>query len=279
VNWNPQPGQLLVFATKHHKRAYLGPVFRSRWGLRLVTPLIDTDLLGTFTGERIRAGDVATTLRAKISMALEAEPNADLIVATEGSFGPDPVLGWVPLHEEVLLWSWPQRGKELWVSHRSHDTNFSSTDEAKWPDVRRWAERIGFPSAQVIVRDACGAVVAKGLGDWSELEHRWHTASKGGVPSVETDMRADRNPKRQTVLRLLAQKTVAAMRSCCPKCEFPGFVAQPALPGASCAECGSATRLPRELKAECVECGHCDVQPSEYERNGVDPGQCDRCNP
>ncbi len=245
----------------------------------MATPIIDTDLLGTFTGERVRTGDAATTLRAKISMALDAAPNADFIVATEGSFGPDPVLGWVPLHEEVLLWSWPQRGKELWVSHRSHDSNFSRTDAADWPEVRRWAERIGFPAAQVIVRDARGAVVIKGLGDWSKFEHWWLTASEGGVPSVETDMRANRNPKRQAVLRLLAQKTVAAMRSCCPKCAFPGFVAQHAVPGASCAACGSATRLPRALQAECRECGHCDSQPSEYEQNGVDPGQCDRCNP
>lgn len=267
-------------ATKHGKEVVLGEVFSQRWGLQLRSAPIDTDLLGTFTGEVPRVGDVRSTLRAKVDMALHVVPDADVVLATEGSFGPDPVLGWVALHEEVLLWSWPKVGKELWVTHRSHDTNFSSTDAEDWDEVMRWAARVGFPLAQLVVRDFYGNVEAKGIHESSDLERLWRRAkAKGGAPRVETDMRADRNPKRRKVLHALAQKTLEAFEARCPHCQFPGFVARPAEPGAPCSACGSATRRPRLLKAECTECGQIELRDSDDQIKGADPATCDRCNP
>ena len=265
-------------ASKHRKEVYLGGVFADRWGLNVAAADVDTDVFGTFSGEIPRTSDVPTTLRRKVALA--ADSGADCVVATEGSFGPDPVLGWVPLHEEVLLWSWPKFGKELWVTHRSHDTNFSSCGEPDWGAVRRWAERIGFPCAHVILRRADGTVVAKGLGDWAMLERLWReTSAAHGTPIVETDMRADRNPRRQAALRALAFKTIEALEARCPSCGFPGFVPRPASPGAPCRACGAPTRLPRELRAECPECHAAQSHESPHQTQGVDPGQCDRCNP
>jgi hypothetical protein len=279
VNWIPSPDQRAFAATKHGKDVFVGAVFGPHWGLHVEAAYVDTDLLGTFSGEVPRPGDVRSTLRAKVRMALKVSPDADVVLATEGSFGPDPVLGWVPLHEEVLLWSWPRQGKELWVAHRSHDTNFSSSDSAEWTEVQRWALRVGFPTAHVILRDPNGQVLAKGISDPVELERLWRVAAEGGAPRVETDMRANRNPKRQEVLRALANKTLEAFEALCPSCQFPGFVARPAEPGAPCSACGSATRRPRLLKAECTECGQVEVRDSDDQLNGVDPAYCDRCNP
>lgn len=279
MNWTPTTDQQVVVATKHRKEAVLASVFGPRWGLRLEAADVDTDLLGTFSGEVPRVGDVQSTLRAKVQMAAARCPQAEVVLATEGSFGPDPVLGWVALHEEVLLWSWPQQGKELWVAHRSHDTNFSCTDSSEWTDVQRWALRVGFPTAHVILRDAQGHVLAKGISDPVELERLWRAAAEGGAPRVETDMRADRNPKRREVLHALAHKTLEAFEACCPRCRFPGFVARPAEPGAPCSACGTPTRRPQQLKAECAECGHIEVRDSEDQLKGADPATCDRCNP
>ena len=279
MNWIPSPDQKAFVATKHGKDLILNPVFAAQWGLDVAALDVDTDLLGTFSGEVPRPGDVRSTLRAKVSMALEVRPDAEVVLATEGSFGPDPVLGWVPLHEEVLLWSWPQQGKELWLAHRSHDTNFSSTDSSEWTEVQRWALRVGFPTAHVILRDAQGQVLAKGISDPVELERLWRAAAVGGAPRVETDMRADRNPKRREVLRTLAVKTREAFEALCPNCQFPLLGPRPGAPGAPCSACGSATRRPRLLKAECTECGQVEVRDSDDQLNGVDPAICDRCNP
>ena len=280
MKWIPTPGTPVLTATKHGKDRYLGQVFSQRWGVSLRAAGIDTDLLGTFSGEVPRPGDVRTTLRHKVEMAQATDASADCIVATEGSFGPDPVLGWIPLHEEVLLWAWPKLGKELFVAHRSHDTNFSSCQEPDFAAVRRWAERVGFPSAHLIVRRADGTVLAKGLNDPTELERLWReTSAAHGTPSLETDMRADRNPRRQEALRALAHKTMEAVEAHCPSCGFPGFVPRPASPGAPCRACGAPTRLPRELRAECPECHAAQSRESPHQIQGVDPGQCDQCNP
>lgn len=280
MNWVPSANQVVIVATKHQKETYLGGVFADRWGLSLAAAGVDTDLLGTFSGEVPRPGDVPTTLRKKVDLALAKFPDAQVVVASEGSFGPDPVLGWIPLHEEVLLWAWPRAGKELFVTHRSHDTNFSSCAESDWAAVRRWAERIGFPAAHVIVRRADGAVFAKGVNDGAELERLWReTSAVHGTPSLETDMRADRNPRRQAALRELAFKTIEAFEALCPSCGFPGFVPRPASPGAPCRACGAPTRLPRELRAECPECHAAQSLESPHQIQGVDPGLCDRCNP
>jgi hypothetical protein len=265
----------------HRKEEWLNPIFDAAWGCALKpVPGIDTDILGTFSGEVPRPGDVPTTLRRKVALAADRHPEAEVVVATEGSFGPDPVLGWIPLHEEVLLWAWPHAGAELWVTHRSHDTNFSACSESDWGAVRQWAERVGFPAAHLILRRGDGVVLAKGLRNWTELEGLWReTSAAYGVPSLETDMRADRNPRRQEALRELARKTVESMHALCPSCGFPGFVPRPASPGAPCRACGAPTRLPAELRAECRQCHAAQSLASPHQLQGVDPGQCDRCNP
>ncbi len=280
MKWVPSASQAVIMATKHRKEVYLGQAFSAHWDVLLRAADVDTDQLGTFSGEIPRPGDVPTTLRKKVSLALANYPDAEVVVATEGSFGPDPVLGWIPLHEEVLLWAWPKLGKELFVAHRSHDTNFSSCQEPDFAAVCRWAERVGFPAAHLILRRADGTVVAKGLNDPTELERRWReTSAAHGAPIVETDMRADRNPRRQEALRALAHKTMEALEAHCPSCGFPGFVPRPASPGAPCRACGAPTRLPRELRAECPECHAAQSHESPHQIQGVDPGQCDRCNP
>lgn len=280
MKWVPSASQAVIMATKHRKEVYLGQAFSAHWDVLLRAADVDTDQLGTFSGEIPRPGDVPTTLRKKVSLALANYPDAEVVVATEGSFGPDPELGWIPLHEEVLLWAWPRAGKELFVAHRSHDTNFSSCQEPDFAAVCRWAERVGFPAAHLILRRADGTVVAKGLNDPTELERRWReTSAAHGAPIVETDMRADRNPRRQEALRALAHKTMEALEARCPSCGFPGFVPRPASPGAPCRACGAPTRLPRELRADCPECHAAQSHESPHQIEGVDPGQCDRCNP
>ena len=45
-------GRLLLIATKHKKEEIISPIFEKELGVRCVVPEhLDTDLLGTFTGE------------------------------------------------------------------------------------------------------------------------------------------------------------------------------------------------------------------------------------
>ncbi len=64
-------GRKLVIATKHKKEKIIGPLAASRLGVLPVVPAgLDTDQLGTFTGEIERPADPLTTARKKCEMAM-----------------------------------------------------------------------------------------------------------------------------------------------------------------------------------------------------------------
>ena len=126
--------------------------FRQGLGLELVVAdQIDTDDFGTFTGERPRPADAATTCRLKAEAALDAT-GASLGLASEGSFGPHPAIPFLPLAIEWM--TFVDRRRDLVISERLEGapTNFSHSVIAAGADPGSWLERIGFPAHGVIVR-------------------------------------------------------------------------------------------------------------------------------
>lgn len=80
-----------VLATMHGKQVAVGPPFREILGLKLRLPDdIDTDALGTFTGEVERKGTMLETAIAKARLGMELT-GSKLGLASEGSYGPHPV--------------------------------------------------------------------------------------------------------------------------------------------------------------------------------------------
>ena len=69
---------------------------------RVIELNLDTDQLGTFTGEVERKSDPITTARNKCVVAMELS-NCDLAIASEGSFGPHPSISFIPADDEFLL--------------------------------------------------------------------------------------------------------------------------------------------------------------------------------
>lgn len=66
-------GRCAVLATMHGKQAAIAPVLFDRLGLVVSTaPDLDTDQLGTFTGERPRAGTMRETAIAKAKLGMAA---------------------------------------------------------------------------------------------------------------------------------------------------------------------------------------------------------------
>ena len=66
-------GRRAALATMHGKEAAIAPAFRDRLGLVLETPqVIDTDALGTFTGEIPRVGSMRKTAIAKARLGMAA---------------------------------------------------------------------------------------------------------------------------------------------------------------------------------------------------------------
>ena len=67
----PYAGQRCVLATMHGKETAIAPVLLGRLGLVVTTaPNIDTDALGTFTGEIPRAGTIREAAVAKARLGM-----------------------------------------------------------------------------------------------------------------------------------------------------------------------------------------------------------------
>lgn len=62
----------IFIATKHHKEKVIAPLFREQLGINCkVVEIIDTDILGTFSGEVERTSDPVSTARLKCNMAAD----------------------------------------------------------------------------------------------------------------------------------------------------------------------------------------------------------------
>jgi len=82
----------VVIATKHHKEKFIAPLFENELGVKCFVPYdFDTDVLGTFSGEVDRKDTAFETVKKKCLLAME-QTNCDLGIASEGSFGPHPIV-------------------------------------------------------------------------------------------------------------------------------------------------------------------------------------------
>lgn len=263
-------------ATMHGKEAIVGPLFQQafQW-LPSCCEHIDTDVFGTFTGEKERTGHPVDALRNKIHAAASLK-KADFYLATEGSFGPHPQCAWLPFHEEWMMLSFPESSLEWVEVIRSNDTNFCTSIAEKWIEVVRFAWKIGFPEHRIIIR--CGSFLRKGVGDWDTLNHLFLRLKTKGPIHLETDMRAMYNPTRQKAISRLAKQLIQRLHYNCPSCHSPGFGLVRYSLGLPCRDCAMPTTL---VKSEWIYCEFCSFEhcTDESERPFADPGNCSFCNP
>ncbi|MFC5192068.1 DUF6671 family protein [Algoriphagus aquatilis] len=275
-------GRKLVIATKHGKESVLKPLFDEDLGVECeVTTSLDTDLLGTFSGEIERTLDPISTARRKCELAMDLT-GADLALASEGSFGAHPSAFFLPANEEWLLFLDRKNQLEVHARHLSMETNFAGQEFSDLNTLEDFAQQALFPSHGLILRNQqnCNFEIYKGITDQSLLlELGEQLLKKYGNAYVETDMRAHLNPTRMKVIKETAQKLLEKIRSCCPSCSLPGFAVVSAEPGLPCSWCGTPTRSILFQTKTCTHCGHTDRVHFPQGKTTEDPMYCDRCNP
>lgn len=104
-----------------------------------------------FFGEIPRLGTAIEAARQKCLKAYELTKN-DLILASEGSFGADPRVGFIPSNEEILLLKDFRNNHEILVNSISFETNFASLDLKDEVELNSFLERVKFPSHRLILR-------------------------------------------------------------------------------------------------------------------------------
>jgi len=278
-------GATAVLGTRHGKERVIAPILETELGLRVeVLATLDTDRFGTFTREVPRAGSFREAARAKAQAALAEHGRAEFGLASEGSFGPHPVIPFVPGGIEMVLLIDRAAKLELTGMDVTIETNFDHCEVANLTDALAFAAQAKFPAHGLIVM-ACrdGQPVAerivKGITDPPAFQQAvGEELAKHGRAWIETDMRAHLNPTRMRSIERATRSLVANVRSECPACRRPGYIVVEHVRGLPCADCGLPTQRPQAEVLVCAGCGHREERPLAGVTT-ASPGECGWCNP
>lgn len=282
-----EPNQPVVLATKHAKERAIARPLRVGLGFRVVIPEnIDTDVLGTFTGEVERPGSMREVALAKARLGME-ETALALGMASEGSFGPHPSSPFFPADYELLVFADDANGFHVFEQILTTETNFAHIEVSSFDGLADFLLRVMFPSHAVIARPNRSAggktpIIWKGLQSPEAVRQAIKSClevSDDGLVHVETDMRAQFNPKRMRVIRQLAVKLARRLRERCSSCGTPGFGIVDRKPGLPCELCGLPTMLARAEIHACPKCGFQKEFPLPDAPHKADARYCQFCNP
>lgn len=275
-------GRKLVIATMHKKEEVIAPFFSEFLKLKCITdPKLNTDTLGTFTGEIPRLTNPLETARKKCLLAIN-NSQCDLAIASEGSFGPHPNYGFINVNEEFLLFIDTKNNLEIYVRELSLHTNFNGKEIETEEELSDFATSVKFPSHGLILRNGYGEnfETVKGITNHNSLNKHFKIfKEKYGKVYVETDMRAMFNPSRMDVIKTAAQKLVNKIMSLCPQCNTPGFGVKLSKPGLPCIQCHFPTQSVLFNEYQCVKCAFVKTEMYPYGKSYEDPTFCDICNP
>jgi hypothetical protein len=275
-------GRKIIIATMHRKEEVIAPRLASELGLIPFTDTsFDTDIFGTFTGEVERVKDPLSTLRDKCNQALERS-DCDLVIGSEGSFGPHPYLYFSAADDELLLFIDKKNNLEIVERELTTSTNFNSMYVDNLSDLLDFAKRALFPSHHLIIsgQNDERSYLQKGIHEQSVLIDCFNECmTHFGGATVETDMRAMCNPTRMQNIALATEKLIRKIKSHCPNCSTPGYSISLTIPGLPCHSCMKPTRSTLYHRYGCSKCGHHDDRYFPYDKEFEDPSHCDFCNP
>jgi hypothetical protein len=267
----------------HAKERAIAPPFRRVMGAEvMVAPNLDTDELGTFSGEVPRPDALVETALLKAEMVFR-KLDVECALASEGSYGP---IDRVPLNPgglEILAFIDRKRGIRLVETLTTHRTNWRlQRFEAGDPERLLALKGMGFPEYGVFV--GCNSdmnhPVKGGLRTVDEViaaMDREARRSDDGLAVLYSDMRAHRNPTRMKVLRALSWKLAKRLASLCPSCRAPGFGPVDSRRGLPCEGCGEPTHwIDFEIDG-CTACGHATARPRKDGRTVASKLSCKVC--
>lgn len=267
----------------HRKEMAIGPVFLDKLGLAIVVPEdLDTDQLGTFSGEIARPGSMEEVLIAKARLGL-LKTGLDIALASEGSFGPHPQSPFFPVGLEKIVLIDEATGLVAIEQYVDQFPCFASWEAETLDEVERQVRAKGFPDQALVVRPNLGpGPLRKGLQSADALAGAIHEAARAsadGRAFVQTDMRAHRNPRRMQAIRSTAERLAVRLGHACPACLAPGWGLKRVNRGLPCSGCGAPTLWVLE---EVMGCFACDHETSMVRSDGLreaDPAHCPCCNP
>ena len=274
-------GHRAVLSTKHDKLPLVAPALRLHVGMTVDAVNVDTDQLGTFTGDIARRGSPWETAVAKARLGMHAA-SCPIGIASEGSIGPHPNVPFVICAVELVV----VVDDELGIVIGETETEFGliavAADVRVGEDIDDLLRRGRVPSHAMTVRPADGLTQStyKGIRTRAELTKavaECVAVSSNQQARVETDMRAHCCPSRRPIIAHAAERLAARLASCCPECNTPGWGIVRVDCGLPCEMCARIVSTPR---ADVFGCAACPSTLTVDRQQAVaDPAHCDWCNP
>jgi hypothetical protein len=188
----------VLLVSMHQKEQAIAPPFEEAFGMQVfVSEGIDTDRLGTFSGEIPRAGTQLEAAQEKVRLGREKYPQAEIILASEGAFHPHPDSPFITINQELLLLHDFRLGLEISGSHGTLNNNAASLTSNSAHEILSFATRAGFPETGIILKTTDSSIIHKNLLTPQELGAVAETLlglAPGACIIAETDLRAHRNP-------------------------------------------------------------------------------------
>ncbi len=291
-------GKTAIITTKHEKDKVIRSLFLAKLALSLkVSQDIDTDSLGTFSGEIARKGTPLETAIKKARLGME-QSGINIGLANEGSFGPHPNLPLISASEEIMVFLDDNIGITVAEKLFSTQTNFNYIHCSSIDELNDFLAQAKFPSHALVVRqpDENGNIlhllklnvlknkptIFKGIQDREQLAAAIESILKLSPSKrvlIETDMRAHMNPTRQEVIKALAAKLIRRLKTLCPQCHCPGFGCTDIIAGLPCQLCMLPSQYPKAEILACPKCNHKEQAPLQPPKLFLEPAYCLNCNP
>ena len=208
--------------------------------------------------------------------------NSDLGIASEGSFGNHPSGFFAVADDEFLVLIDKINKLEIIARSLSLETNFAAEKINNLTDLKKFADKVQFPSHKIILKDKeqNPTTIYKNIDNWNSLENAFlELLTNQPAICVETDMRAMNNPTRMKVIEQTAHKLVEKIKFACPKCATPGFEIASIITGLPCENCNRPTRSVKMHLYKCKKCIFEQEIEIPSHKKYEDPMYCDFCNP
>lgn len=277
-------GKVAILTTKHNKLRLIARPMACALKLEVrATAGVDTDVLGTFSGEIARPGTPREVVVRKARLGMKAEC-LSLGFASEGSFGAHPLVPFAAAGEEHVAFVDDEIGIVVVESLVTAKTNFGHVRVRRPGELDSFLLRAGFPSHALIARPNAGtrSLLFKGLTDpllLASAVEECVAASNDGLALVETDMRAHLNPTRRVAIRRVAFRLARRLATACPECRTPGYGLVGVERGLPCEGCLTPTEMVRAEVLGCPKCAHREKRRRRDGRMVADAAQCPLCNP
>ena len=279
---HPYVHKRIALTTKHDKLRFIKPAFDEYVGCELFEVNLDTDQLGTFSGEIERIAPPLETAIQKARLGMK-ETGLLLGIASEGSVGPDPVVPFIHSNIEQLVLVDDENGIVISEIHRSFDITAATITAAPDQDLTSFLEKADFPNHALIVRPntQIKSNCIKGITNYEQLMGAIDISSQlspNGFVVIESDLRAMHSPSRQRNIEEVAKLLAMRVNLLCPNCQIPGWGRVGYEKGLNCSECELENPdAIRQEKLGCVKCDH--VELGKVIASVLDPAQCNFCNP